>query len=262
MTILLTGSKGFLGTRIAEELNKREYDWVPLISRLDKIDSKDLNGITSVINCAALIPANDAEESRYHSTNVIGTNHLFKQCELYGIKKFIHISSMGIARATPYSESKLSSEISLKKTELDWLILRPAHIYGPNSHTLETLELLKRRNYRFIVGRGRNIISTIYVKDCATAIVNAAISDLKHKTFNITQPEITEINYLKTLRKAIDAKFLIIPVPKFIAKWKLGAKKLNDITFDYRIEGIEDWALNPASLEDEMRNLYNIYIKK
>jgi|GEM_PF-5615358 len=258
MAILLTGSKGFLGHNVARALELRKLEWRPLNVRLHQIGSSDLESIDTVIHCAAQIPMNDVPNESFRHTNIGGTNHLLEQCQKYAVKRFIYVSSMGVKFHSPYASSKLAPEESVKKSNMDYLILRPAHLYGPNEHMRLTFDLLRKRKFKFIIGLGNNLVSIAYVKDCAQSLVEAALSSMTDQTFNIVEPERQEVLYLRILRKAIEAKFVLVPVPKFLAIKRLGMERVAEIVAGYRIPGIADWKYVPTPLDIGLKDTYDI----
>lgn len=246
MTILLTGSSGFLGSRIAKELGSRGLQWRPLIVRLHEARAAHLENISTVIHAAAQTPRIGLPEERYWPVNVEGTEHLLKLCEENRVARFIYVSSMGVKFPTPYSRTKLVPEESVKRSRMQWLILRPAHLYGANEHWKAAFESERKRKVRFVIGFGANPVAIAHVNDCAAAIVDAATSNLSEQTFNVMEPEIPEIRYWRILRKAINARFMIIPVPRFLARMRLGDQATDDILSGYRISGIPEWPYAPA----------------
>jgi nucleoside-diphosphate-sugar epimerase len=249
MSILLTGAKGFLGGWVARELDARSLKWRPLNVRLHEVGPVDVDGIDTVIHCAAAVPHREMSDKFYWDANTVGTEYLVSQCEHIGVRRFIYLSSMGVKISSPYTRSKLGPEARVMDSDMESLIIRPAHLYGPNEHTRRTFEYLKKRRSRYVIDLGRNLVSICYVRDCAAGVVDAAISSTSGKIFNFVEPEISETQYLRVVRRAIGAKFLIIPVPKFVATMKLGKEIVDQMIAEYRIPGVADWSYVPTPLD-------------
>ncbi|MBW7851407.1 MAG: NAD(P)-dependent oxidoreductase [Rhodospirillales bacterium] len=254
--IFLTGSTGFLGCHVDSILNSRGITAKTSTARLHEMRSKDLKDIDTVIHCAGLIPDKSRIDSDFIHTNVAGTSRLIECCKLAGVKRFIFVSSMGVKFPSAYAKSKLEAEDLVKKSGLDWLILRPAHIYGPN-HELDTLfRLLSKRIFCAMLGVGRYPLHIIYVKDCAKAIVDAALSDKIHDTFNIIANNIDEITYYRTVRDAMSANFILIPIPTFIARYRYGQNNIKVRTEGLLVPGIKDWPINNTPIHDAINEAY------
>ena len=256
MTILLTGSTGFLGTRIAEELRSRGLAWRPLTARLHQVRPADLEGAGTVIHCAALTAARPCRDEELFAVNVAGTNRLLSRCEQSGVRRFVYISSMGVKFPSAYAQSKLEAEASVKRSALEWLVLRPAHIYGPTPQLRGTFEKIRRKATWSVLGSGRSPIHIVYVEDCAAAIVDAALSSRARETLNIVAPEYSELDYIRTLRKVAGSKILILPTPLFWARMRKGRLAVETRLAGLRIPGVADWDFAATPLETGMRQVY------
>jgi nucleoside-diphosphate-sugar epimerase len=150
--ILITGSNGFVGKALYDELIKRNYvlrGTVRSLSKFVKNQSnvvvgqlndetdwrKALKGCAVVVHLAAKVHILDNEktisESDFMMENAKATINLAKQAVGMGVKRFIFISSIGVNGSktgktpitanseidpqTPYTRSKLAAEIGLNK---------------------------------------------------------------------------------------------------------------------------------------------------
>ncbi len=256
MTTLLTGSTGFLGTRIADELDSRRIAWRPLRARLQEVQPADLAETSTVIHCAGLTPHRSSRSEEFFEVNAVGTSRLLEQCQRSGVRRFIFISSMGVKFPSAYAQSKLAAEESVRRSRLDWLVLRPAHIYGPHKHLQGTFDKLKRKMIWYVLGVGRSPIHIVYVKDCAAAIVEAALSARTGETLNVMAPECTELDYIRVLRKVAGSKILIMPTPLFWARMRKGEAAVEERLAGLCIPGIADWDFPATPLETGMREIY------
>nr|BCN18224.1 putative epimerase [Vibrio metoecus] len=165
MSILLTGRSGFIGKYLANYadvsrvvvrngsnlLNESVYC---IDSFNDMTDwSGAFDGITSVIHLAALAHSNNYTFNDYQEVNVKGTLNLARQCVLYGVKRFVFVSSIGVNGISTdeipfsaesienphsdYARSKYEAELGLKniasETGLEIVIVRPTLVYGPDA---------------------------------------------------------------------------------------------------------------------------------
>lgn len=94
-------------------------DWLPL-----------LEGVTTVINCAGTLQDGARDSSR--SVHVTAPQALFEACERAHVRYVIHFSALGVNRGTlsRFSGTKHAAELALKRSGLNWAILRPSVVLG------------------------------------------------------------------------------------------------------------------------------------
>jgi UDP-glucuronate 4-epimerase len=109
--ILITGHKGFIGSHLIKELDKRGLAWYgyDLVEGNDIRDKRKLDfafeesQCDMVIHLAALAGVRRGEEFKedYLSTNVLGTANIIEMCNKYNVKHMILYSSSSV-----YGEGK------------------------------------------------------------------------------------------------------------------------------------------------------------
>jgi len=259
-TLLLTGATGFLGTRVAGELDARGLAWRPLRSRLHQISAADLDGVTTIVHCAALNPGPGRRDDDFFEVNAEGTRRLVAACEASGVRRFVHVSSMGVKSASAYGRSKLAAEDSVRRSRLEWLILRPAQVIGPNDDLRRIFEKMQRRIVWSLLASGRTRLHIVYVGDCARAIVDAALSARARETLNIIGPEYSEVEYFRAVRKVAGSKLLFVPKPWF----RLRRRQLPPdarAAVGLRTPGVADWPLAATPLETALRESYQALVQ-
>jgi nucleoside-diphosphate-sugar epimerase len=212
MRVLVTGSSGFLGSHVAEQLSKAGHTVVALVRKtsnrkfLEKLESvvfaegtvedrdsveRAMDGVDAVIHSAGIVKArNDAE---FHATNVKGTTNMIEGAAAVcasRIKRFVHVSSLEASGpshdgnpvpveqempVTRYGKSKLAAEkeVLKHKERLPVTILRPTGIYGPRD--AEMFEIFKsvKRGVLPITGDGTGQVTLVYGPDAARACIRA-----------------------------------------------------------------------------------------
>ena len=165
MKVLLTGSEGFVGKVLVDNLldSGHEIDGIDRAKavnpsyKLYRIDLKDEilldpASYDLVIHCAAAKGDWDISDKEFHDDNVVATENLLnyvRQCE---VKRIIHFSTVAIysrdvtdgserTKIEPdsvYGQTKLDSEILIRKyaeeSGVPTVILRPSVIYGRNNY--------------------------------------------------------------------------------------------------------------------------------
>ena len=169
--LFLTGSTGFIGSSLLDQLQKlSDYQVVSAVRSavcsasdnavvVGNIDgttdySSALNGVDVVVHAAARAHIMRDEVSdplaEYRKVNVEGTLNLAKQAVAAGVKRFVFISSVNVhgisslepyiendelAARDPFSVSKNEAEEGLRllaqETGLEVVIIRPPLVYGP-----------------------------------------------------------------------------------------------------------------------------------
>ena len=167
MKSIVTGSSGFIGSRLCHFLNKLDYDVIK-VSRTgkekeghqanlicdfetDKLTPGAMLGIDTVFHLAGY--AHDVSNSkksmeRYVKLNIEATKDLATQASKDGVKTFVFISSVKaenspnlqdtiqIKPASIYGETKRKAELELielsRHTDMKILIIRPSLVYGPD----------------------------------------------------------------------------------------------------------------------------------
>lgn len=88
-----------------------------------------LGDIDAVVNCAGTLQDSPTEST--HGVHVAGVAALYEACTRAGVCRVIHLSAIGVERATTaFSSSKLRGEQELMARDLDWIIIRPSVIIG------------------------------------------------------------------------------------------------------------------------------------
>jgi uncharacterized protein YbjT (DUF2867 family) len=150
MRVLLTGAGGFIGSAVLAGLRREGHEVVAVVrspaaarrlppgptialdiarARRPEHWAPHLDGIDAIVNCAGIL--RDGREA------IAGVHHhgvaaLFAACERAGVRRVLHVSAIGVERATPteFSRSKRAGDEDLMARDLDWVILRPSVVLG------------------------------------------------------------------------------------------------------------------------------------
>lgn len=140
MKLLLTGATGYLGSAVAQELQRRELPWEPLTTRLHEIRAKSLD-CTHVIHCAGARRdrANDIGSSNAHGTQQLLAGLTAPARIIFASSRSVYAPSCSDRALTEnaplgpqdeYGVSKLDAEASLRKSTHDFVICRLTTLYG------------------------------------------------------------------------------------------------------------------------------------
>ncbi|MBS7327984.1 MAG: dTDP-4-dehydrorhamnose reductase [Oxalobacter sp.] len=189
MNILITGSKGQLGTELKERLGEKESIFYTDRDELDITDKQavkryiEQNQIGMVINCAAYTAVDRAEDEpeQADAVNHLGAKYLAK----YG-KNIIHISTDYVFDGTGhlpykpedatnpvsvYGSTKLAGEKAVLQAAETALIIRTAWVYAAEGRNfVRTMLRLGRERDRLTVVTDQ-IGSPTHAGDLAEAII-------------------------------------------------------------------------------------------
>jgi NADH dehydrogenase len=193
--ILLTGATGYVGRHLLQSLTARG---VPVrclllpddaaapagpgleVVRADLLDAAALApfgaGVSAVVHAAALMLPNPAE--RIRAVNVDGTRNLLAAARGWGAPRFVYLSAVSAvyAEKNSYGLSKAEAERLVVESGLDYTILRPTLVYGPEGglHFAQLVRLLRRIPLVTpILGGGGARLQPVFVGDVVDAIERA-----------------------------------------------------------------------------------------
>jgi nucleoside-diphosphate-sugar epimerase len=225
--ILVTGSNGFIGSHLVEELVKRKYDVYCLVrktsnlSYLQGLNVKYIYGdvchkesleeavkdVDYIFHLAAVVRA--VEPQIYYKVNQEGTKNLLEACVKFNaqLRKFIFLSSQAVtgpsytvkneneacSPITDYGKSKYlaEQEVAKYKNKIPIVTIRPSTVYGPRDK--DVYFIFKLANYGIfpIIGDKDRKISVCFVKDLVkvlTSIVEKEFgADINGKTYFIAE---------------------------------------------------------------------------
>ncbi len=205
ITIALTGASGFIGQAIADRFCQsglkvrglvrtsrkippfEHPNFTRIEGSLDNIDSLHqlVEGCTGLVHSAGTIRG--LKKSDFWPTNVQGIDNLLHVClaQLHP-PRIVHLSSLAAREPTlsPYAWSKREGELIIEKNAgpLNWTIIRPPAVYGPNDEALLPLFKLGKRGIGLRLGSPANKFSLIHVHDLTDVILRSLEVDGIHST--------------------------------------------------------------------------------
>jgi nucleoside-diphosphate-sugar epimerase len=218
--VLLTGATGYLGERLLPRLiaSGRKVRCLVLPSdekdpsrlypcevvRGDLSEPKGfdslLEGVDTILHCAALMPPNEPE--RIRAVNVGGTAALLDKARATGVRRFIYLSAVSAIYPikNAYGQSKAEAEALVAASGLDFTILRLTMLYGDGGglHFAELVRLMEKIPLVFpVLGPGRARLQPVYVDDAARAVEIALASPTAvGRTLNVSGSSVVTFNEL------------------------------------------------------------------
>jgi len=205
---------------------------------------KLLAGVDVVIHLAARVHALHESEDKlsdYSKINTIGTERLANAAAKNDVKRFIFLSSIKVNGERniadekgkilafnesddprpqgAYAKSKLEAEDAIRKicheSKMDFVILRPTLVYGPDvrANFLSLLDVVNN-NYPLPLASVKNKRSLLYVGNLVHVIslcVNC--SEVANQTYLISDTDISVPELVRTIASLLEKRALLFPFP-------------------------------------------------
>lgn len=186
MKIFISGGTGFVGGHVTRELLNRGHELRLLVhrrspavagveqivgdaTRLESFASS-LAGCQAVINLVGIIREFPSKGITFERLHVQATANMLAASQSAGVRRYLQMSALGTrpdARSN-YHLSKHRAEELVRATSLDWTILRPSLIYGPQDAFINMLAgQLRHAPIMPVMGNGRYRLQPIHADDVA-----------------------------------------------------------------------------------------------
>jgi len=242
-SILVLGASGTLGAAITRYLCCQGYKVIGQYNKntieFESINLTKLKAQTSEINILALKPevvinciGCKTISPAMFALNTVYPAELMADCESAGVKKFIHISSVGsfgaglnaglvdesypLSPTNPYEVSKAAADktiLSAAKTNMDVLILMPSNVltFNKANKDLGFLRLLVRFGVLISV-KGRstvlNFVFDTHIAEYINDVVSSPVSIVGKRVLNTPIP----IDFLVSSLREINRRILLIRI--------------------------------------------------
>ena len=275
---MITGAGGFIGRHLLEDIDprtvdmtvitrdpSRQFPYLPAGTKVVRADLADADSLVRAFSGADLILNIAAELRRPEKmveTNVEGTKNIIRAMKENGVKRIIHLSSVGVVGAqyshspqsvseeTPvspkneYERTKLLSEELLKKAAadgaFDLAVLRPTNVFGEHHPYHALLNFISRTgNEKVMMHTPGAMVNYVYVKDLTGAMIRLIDNIDKNGVFN-TGDAVSLKEFAAFIADELNVRGKAYTIPLFLVKFMemLGVKKLrpvsNAITYDDR----------------------------
>ena len=212
--ILVTGSSGFVGRNLVEELKRNNAEVVTLTDlEGDRIDVRDwrkiqeITDIDMVYHLAAktYVPFSFENPKETYAVNVLGTLNILELCRLREVEKIVFVSSYvygqprylpidekhPVQPTNPYMGSKVLGEELCRAYNNDFglkcIILRPFNVYGggQSGNLLIPTIIAQLQGGKIELKDSVPKRDYIYILDLISALIEAGKFDGNFEIFNI-----------------------------------------------------------------------------
>jgi nucleoside-diphosphate-sugar epimerase len=199
--------------------------------------TRAISGHDLVFHVAGLIAARD--EAEFLAVNRDGTAALVSAMAAAQVPRLVLVSSLAAGGPSPigqplrghepprpvtaYGRSKLAGEDVVRRSALDWTIVRPPAVYGPGDREMLRLFKAAARGLGPVFGDGSMRISLIYGPDLADALRAAGVNaGTVRGTYYAAHPEIlSSRDVLIRIGKAAGRSVRIVPIPRWVGRGAL-----------------------------------------
>ncbi len=116
----------------------------------------------------------------FERVHVEGTAGVIGACRRAGVRRLVHMSALGSRSdaGSEYFRTKAAGERLVRESGLDWTIIRPSIIHGPDGEFLRMLvRFATGWGPMVTLGPGRAVVQPVWVEDVARAFVAALDRD-------------------------------------------------------------------------------------
>ncbi|MFO1260803.1 MAG: NAD(P)H-binding protein [Sphingomonadaceae bacterium] len=185
-TVAVTGATGFVGSETLDQLLETGFA-VRALARRPQAERDGITWIAGALDDAAALDAlvagtdvvlhiagvvNAPNRTGFEAGNGTGTANVIAAMQRAGLKRLIHVSSFAARNPdlSDYCWSKALGEEKVKASGLDWTMVRPPAVYGPND--TEFIEVMKVARYGIMPVPPTGRASLIHVRDLARVLVS------------------------------------------------------------------------------------------
>lgn len=214
MKVLLTGGTGFVGRAVLRHLLAAGHT-IRVLARDEKIARARLpesdapvevhqgdvtvpatltgaaDGCDAVIHLVGII--SEFGEVTFERLHTEATRHMVAAAQTAGVNRFIQMSALGTRAnaASRYHQTKWAAEELVRQSGLNFTILRPSVIYGPEDHFVNLFARLSKSLPMLpVIGTGTARVQPVSVEVVAACFAGAlTCPESGHQTIDVCGPD-------------------------------------------------------------------------
>ena len=233
MRVLLTGATGLLGGELLKLLLAEGHEarcllraGSPNASRLDAERAEIFRG--DAANEEDLLRALQGTDALLHVAGIEYAQPVVEAARRAGVGRVVVVGSTSVHSSYEFRAGpKLRMERVVRRSGLDWTIVRPSMIYGSerDKNVQRLLRFLDRSPVFPMFGPGTNLWQPVYHEDCARGVYEALVRpSAVGRSYDLPGGEsLTYLDLVKTAAGALGKKPRIVRLPLEPVRLLLGA---------------------------------------
>ena len=237
MQIAIVGATGFVGSHLVPHLDNTGHR-VIAVSRTgrrlaewtDAVDARAadvttgngldeaLAGADAVVHLVAI--PRESKGRRFEEVNVRGTGHVVEAAQRAGIRRFVHLSVLGVVDDPKlgYLQSKARGEQIVRESSLDWVVLRPSLMFGEGDGFFNIVKTTLRYwspGVVVIPGKGDTRFQPLSADDLAIAVEHCLTdADRARSVYELGGPDwLTYSQIVDEVMRITAIRRLKLPIP-------------------------------------------------
>jgi NADH dehydrogenase len=242
MKVLVTGATGFVGRHVVDELLKLGYTVGCIVRDVSKLehlfgdkvepyisdlgDKKSLLKVFEefepdfLIHLVGILVEDRRHAQTFMKVHYLYSKTLYEVSKEYGrLRKVVHMSALGTHPDAPsmYHRTKFMAEEELRKSDLNYTIMRPSLILGPEQRLFwDMWKITKFLPIVALPGGGSYLFQPVDVRDVVCAFVNALKADESDgKTYELCGSQ--KVSFRELLEDIFSfwrRRVLLLPLPR------------------------------------------------
>ena len=239
MKVFVTGSSGFVGNHVLNELLEKGHQVKTIVRqgseyKLKRPDEMEvvpgtveevadliqgMQGCDAVIHLVGIIRAFPSRGITFEKLHTEATANVVAAAKETGVSKLLHMSALGAREdgPTPYLRTKFAAEELVRQSGLSYSIFRPSLIFGRGGEAIKMFADMVTKFFVPIIGDGKYRFQPVNVSNVAQGFEKALeLEAAQGQTLDVGGPDdVTFDEIMDTLARVMGKTIVKIHVPVF-----------------------------------------------